>query len=71
MVISQPKILITRGEIEQTVARLAAEIKRDYQNSHPLFIGTLKGSFVFLADLIRQLDMPLDIAPNKHWRKTG
>jgi len=61
VVISQPKVLITCSEIEQTVARLAAEINRDYQNSHPLFIGTLKGSFVFLADLIRHLDMPLDI----------
>ena len=59
--ISQPKVLITRDEIEQAVTRLAAEIKRDYQNSHPLLIGTLKGSFIFLADLIRHLDIPLDI----------
>ena len=61
MVISQPKVLITRDEIEQAVTRLAAEIKRDYQNNRPLLIGTLKGSFVFLADLIRHLDIQLEI----------
>jgi len=61
VVASQPKVLITRDEIEQAVVRLAAEIKRDYKDSHPLLIGTLKGSFVFLADLIRHLDIPLDI----------
>ncbi len=61
MVTSQPKVLITCYQIEQAVTRLAAEIKRDYQNSRPLLIGTLKGSFIFLADLVRHLDIPLEI----------
>jgi len=60
---SQPKpsILFTRDEIEATVRRLAAEIRRDYQDKHPLLIGVLKGSFVFMADLIRLLDFPLEV----------
>jgi len=60
---SQPKphILFTRDEIEATVKRLAAEIRRDYQDKHPLLIGVLKGSFVFMADLIRLLDFPLEV----------
>ena len=58
---SQPNILFNRDEIKQTVARLADEIRQDYQGKQPLLIGILKGSFVFLADLIRQLDMPLDV----------
>ncbi len=60
---SQPKpgILFTRDEIEVTVKSLAAEIKRDYQGRHPLLIGVLKGSFVFMADLIRLLDFPLEV----------
>ena len=58
---SQPNILFNRDEIKQTVARLADEIRQDYQGKQPLLIGILKGSFVFLADLIRQLDMPLEI----------
>ena len=61
--ISQPKphILFRREGIEATVKRLAAEIKRDYQDKHPILIGILKGSFMFMADLIRQLDFPLEI----------
>jgi hypoxanthine phosphoribosyltransferase len=57
----QPKILITRDEIAETVDRLAREIQRDYQGKEPLLIGILKGSFVFMADLIRQLDLPLEL----------
>jgi hypoxanthine phosphoribosyltransferase len=60
---SQPKlsILFTKEEIEATVNRLAAEIKRDYLTKHPILIAVLKGSFMFLADLIRRLDFPLEI----------
>jgi hypoxanthine phosphoribosyltransferase len=57
----QLRVLIGREEIRDTVARLADEIKKDYQDKQPLFIGVLKGSFVFMADLIRQLDLPLEI----------
>ena len=58
---SKLRVLISREEISQTVARLAFEIKRDYQGKVPLLIGVLKGSFVFMADLIRHLDLPLEI----------
>jgi len=57
----QLKILINRDEIAKAVDRLASEIKRDYQGKQPLLIGVLKGSFVFMADLIRQLDLPLEL----------
>jgi len=53
--------LFTRAEIESAVKRLASEITGDYRDKNPLIIGILKGSFVFLADLIRQLDFPLEI----------
>jgi len=58
---SQLRILITREEIEQTVVRLAREIERDYQGKQPLLVGVLKGSFVFMADLIRHLDLQLEL----------
>jgi len=60
---SQPKlsILFTKDEIEATVNRLAAEIKGDYLSKHPILIAILKGSFMFLADLIRRLDFPLEV----------
>ena len=54
-------ILFTRQEIESTVSRLAAEIRKDYQDRHPLLIGILKGSFMFMADLVRLLDFPLEV----------
>ena len=57
----QTKVLVPQEEIKQTVSRLAAEIRRDYEGKEPLLICILKGSFVFMADLIRQLDLPLEI----------
>ena len=57
----QLKILISRDEIAKAIDRLVCEIKRDYQGKQPLLIGVLKGSFVFMADLIRQLDLPLEL----------
>jgi hypoxanthine phosphoribosyltransferase len=61
--VSQPqlKILISHEEIAEAVNRLACEIERDYRGKQPLLIGVLKGSFVFMADLIRQLDLPLEL----------
>ncbi len=58
---TKPQILFRRQEIEATVRKLAAEIRRDYQGKHPLLIGILKGSFVFMADLVRLLDFPLEV----------
>ena len=60
---SQPKLIIlfTSEEIEATVKRLAAEIGQDYLGKHPILIGVLKGSFMFMADLIRLLDFPLEV----------
>lgn len=57
----KPDVLVTQKEIKQTITRLAADIKRDYRAKCPLLICILKGSFVFLADLIRELDIPLEV----------
>lgn len=53
--------LLSRAEIDVAVRRLAAELNRDYAGKTPLLIGVLKGSFVFMADLVRYLDFPLQI----------
>ena len=60
---SQPKlrVLISREEIEATIRKLASEIKEDYHDKHPLLIAILKGSFMFMADLIRFLNFPLEV----------
>jgi hypoxanthine phosphoribosyltransferase len=57
----KPKVLIPREEILFEVRRLAQEINNDYKDKQPLFIGVLKGSFIFLADLIRLIDMPIEV----------
>ena len=60
---SQAKLrtLFTRSEIESAIKRLASEITSDYQDKNPLLLGILKGSFMFMADLVRQLDFPLEV----------
>jgi hypoxanthine phosphoribosyltransferase len=57
----KPQILISRREIKATVKNLADEIAKDYRGKNPLLIGVLKGAFIFMADLIRLLDIPLEI----------
>ena len=57
----KPEILLTKEEIEKQVARLAQEISRDYHEKYPLLLGILKGSFVFMADIIRLLEIPVEI----------
>lgn len=58
---SHLKQLFHAEEIHLAVNRLAAEISKDYAGKTPLLIGILKGSFIFLADLIRALKAPAEI----------
>jgi hypoxanthine phosphoribosyltransferase len=53
--------LISREQISTAVARLAAELNRDYRGKHPVVIGILKGCFILLADLTRLLEFPVEI----------
>lgn len=55
------RVLITREEIGRRVNQLAGELRGHYPGSYPLLIGILKGSFIFLADLARALDIPLEV----------
>lgn len=55
------KLLFSKAQIEEAVSRLASEISRDYEGRRPLLIGVLKGAFVFLADLIRKLKIPVEV----------
>jgi hypoxanthine phosphoribosyltransferase len=48
--------LLSKEDIAATVRRLAQELDRDYQNCSPILIGILKGSFIFLADLVRNME---------------
>ena len=54
-------LYLSREEIAEGVGKLATRIQKDYRDKRPLLVGVLKGSFVFLADLARKLDLPLSI----------
>lgn len=55
------EILISEEQIKSTVKSLGERVTRDYQGKNPLLICILKGSSVFFTDLIREIDLPLDI----------
>jgi hypoxanthine phosphoribosyltransferase len=53
------EIILTESQIEEKVRELAAQITKDYSDKPPIFIGILKGSVIFLSDLIRSIDLPI------------
>ena len=55
------EILLSKDQLEKRVKELAAEISRDYMGKKPLLIGVLKGAVIFLSDLIRYLDIPVEL----------
>jgi hypoxanthine phosphoribosyltransferase len=55
------KLLFSKKEIAEQVARLAREISADYAGKKAVLVCVLKGAFVFLADLVRQLTISAEI----------
>lgn len=55
------KVMITREEIAEKVAELGKIITEDYKDKKVMLVGVMKGSFIFLADLIRNIDLPVTI----------
>lgn len=55
------QILFTQEAIATRIREMAQEINRDYAGKAPLVVGVLRGSFIFMADLVRQLELPLTL----------
>jgi hypoxanthine phosphoribosyltransferase len=53
--------LLDEDTIQARIAELAGEITRDYRDREPLVVCVLKGGFIFLADLVRHLDMAVNV----------
>jgi len=53
--------ILSQARIRRRVRELAAQLRADYAGERPVFVGCLKGAFVFLADLIRQVGIPLQV----------
>ena len=54
-------ILYTKEQLAEAVAKLGERITHDYQGKRPVMICILKGASVFFCDLIRQIDLPLEM----------
>ena len=55
------EVLIPTERIQDRIRELGAEIARDYSERNPLLIGVLKGACLFLSDLMRAADLPLNV----------
>jgi len=55
------EILYTKEEVAARVRELGDQLTRDYQGKQPILVGVLRGSFVFMADLVRNIQTPLEL----------
>ena len=53
-------LVVSQDEIEARIAELGRRITADYADRPPLLVGVLKGAFVFMSDLSRAIDLPVE-----------
>jgi hypoxanthine phosphoribosyltransferase len=62
--VTDPEIgetLVSREDLQRRVAELGKELSRDYEGRDLFMVGVLKGAVLFLADLMRHIDVPCEI----------
>jgi len=55
------ELLITYDQIQFRIKELAKQIESDYRDQTPVLAGILTGSFLFVADLVKEIDMPIEV----------
>ena len=55
------RVLISAEEIEKKVAEIGAQISKDFEGKEPVFVGVLKGCFIFMADLMRHVTIDCSV----------
>lgn len=55
------RVLFTEQELDERLSAIAADINRDYAGKAPMLISVLRGSFIFMADLTRKIELPCTI----------
>ena len=55
------KVLVSEEDLKARVAEMGAELYEKFEGKNPIFLGVLKGSFVFIADLMRACQLKSDI----------
>ena len=56
------RVSIPEAEIKERVKALAEQMSKDLEGKNPIFLGVLNGSFVFAADLMREMTIPCEIS---------
>tara|TARA_B100000686_G_C16631255_1_gene884804 strand:- start:163 stop:729 length:567 start_codon:yes stop_codon:yes gene_type:complete len=54
------RVLLSAEKLAERVSELGAQITADYSGESPLLVGVLKGAFVFMSDLSRAVDLPVE-----------
>ncbi|MGH9033497.1 MAG: phosphoribosyltransferase, partial [Acidimicrobiia bacterium] len=54
------RIVVTADELQARIAELGKELTSDYAGRPPLLVGVLKGAFMFMSDLARAIDLPVE-----------
>src|SRR5207249_6227601 len=54
------QVVVTEEELRDQVAALGKQITGDYAGRPPLLVGVLKGAFMFMSDLARAIDLPVE-----------
>tara|TARA_B100000963_G_scaffold353765_1_gene369054 strand:- start:121 stop:675 length:555 start_codon:yes stop_codon:yes gene_type:complete len=52
---------ISREQIDARISLMGKQLDKDYKDLNPIFIGVLNGSFIFLADLLRHVQIPCEV----------
>jgi len=55
------EILISKEEIDKKIQELGAQLSEEYKDRKPLMVCVLKGAFIFMSDLIRNVTIPLEV----------
>jgi hypoxanthine phosphoribosyltransferase len=55
------KLLISESDIKKRVKTLADKINEDYKDKKPIFVGILNGCYVFMADLLREITLDIEV----------
>ncbi len=55
------EVVVPRDRLEARIAELGREITADYRGTPPLLVGVLKGAFMFMSDLSRAIELPVEV----------
>ena len=59
--VDELQLVLKEKDIKKRIVQIGAQITADFQNKNLVVIGILKGAFIFMADLVRNIDLPLQV----------